>query len=185
MPIEPKTIDDLVIEDPYTHTLNNEQFLHCDFITDGARHLIFTTAQNFQYLFQATTCLGDGTFRVVPTYFYQLYTLHCEVGITEDNMRMVPVVYCLTTSKTKATYVAIFEKIKTLTLDLIGQELKPKNFITDFEIGAIDAAKRVFPETTMHGCLFHLAKNVFRRVQKYGLQSLYVRKDGIFSLLVR
>lgn len=63
-------------------------------------------------------------------------------------------------------------------------ELKPSYVITDFEIGAINAAKKYFPLAKMHGCFFHLCQSLWRRIQQLGLQSRYTNEPN-FALNVR
>uniref|UniRef100_T1J8L3 MULE transposase domain-containing protein n=1 Tax=Strigamia maritima TaxID=126957 RepID=T1J8L3_STRMM len=93
-------------------------------------------------------------------------------------------VYCLMEKKNKPSFKLVFEKIRDLVQDLTGVNLNPDYFISDFEIGAINAAREVFPNTAMHGCFFHLAKSVYRRVQHEHLQQKYA-VNAEFSLLVR
>lgn len=65
-----------------------------------------------------------------------------------------------------------------------GLPLSPGFIITDFELAAINALRRVFQASVLHGCFFHLSQNVFRRVQKTGIQTLYVN-DATFASSVR
>ena len=50
----------------------------------------------------------------------------------------------------------------------------PHSLITDFESSMVSGLNQIFPGTAQVGCLFHLAKNVFRRVQDIGLQQNYL-----------
>lgn len=61
---------------------------------------------------------------------------------------------------------------------------KPKHIISDFEIGAINAAKKVFPGAQMHGCFFHFCQTIWRHVQAVGLQIRY-NNDAMFALNIR
>lgn len=63
-------------------------------------------------------------------------------------------------------------------------DFKPDYIITDFEIGAINAATKYFPDAIMHGCFFHLCQSVWRHVQNVGLQKRYV-SDAQFALGIR
>lgn len=62
--------------------------------------------------------------------------------------------------------------------------LKPNHIITDFEIGAINAAKMVFSTTKMHGCFFHFCQSIWRKIQQIGLQARY-SEDSTFALNIR
>lgn len=66
---------------------------------DSERILIFATERNLSCLAQATTWFADGTFKVTPEQFYQLYTVHATV-----NGVVVPMVYGLLPNKSEATY---------------------------------------------------------------------------------
>jgi hypothetical protein len=78
----------------------------------------------------AKTWLVDGTYKVCPSPFYQLYTIH---GFLFG--RCYPLVYVLCKSKTKKSYLRIFSQLYFKNNDL------PNNIIFDFEVAAIEAAK--------------------------------------------
>ena len=56
--------------------------------------------------------------------------------------------------------------------------------MVDFGIGARNALLRVFPQTEIKGCFFHLSQCVYRKVQEAGLQQRY-QADADFSLTVK
>ena len=53
----------------------------------------------------------------------------------------------------------------------------PADINIDFEAGMIGALGQVYPLSSIHGCLFHLSKNVFKHVQQLGLQQMYLNDD--------
>ncbi|KAG4076846.1 hypothetical protein HA402_006556 [Bradysia odoriphaga] len=53
-------------------------------------------------------------------------------------------------------------------------DCNPKYIITDFETGAINAAKKYFPRAKFHACFFHLCQSVWRHIQHLGLQTRYM-----------
>lgn len=61
---------------------------------------------------------------------------------------------------------------------------KPPHIISDFEIGAINALKEIFPDAEFHGCFFHLCKNAWAKIQNVGLQARY-SNDAEFALNMR
>lgn len=63
-------------------------------------------------------------------------------------------------------------------------DFKPKYIISDFEIGAINAIVKFLPDSTVHGCFFHLCQSVWRHIQSVGLQERYV-SDAQFAVNVR
>ena len=70
--------------------------------------------------------LGDGTFAVVPTIFFQLYTIHARVGNNYP-----PCVYFLLPNKTQNTYVKMLEALNTLL-----PQANPQVILADFENAA-------------------------------------------------
>uniref|UniRef100_T1IS19 MULE transposase domain-containing protein n=1 Tax=Strigamia maritima TaxID=126957 RepID=T1IS19_STRMM len=181
-PKEPDSLNQLGFAalEPFCETLAGDRFLYGALTTAcGFKCLLFTTLGNLQHLSRATSILADGTFKVVPHLFTQLYTLHCSIT---NSSKVLPMVYCLMEKKNKPSYNLVFEKIRDLVQDLTGVNLNPDYFISDFVIGAINAAREVFPNTAMHGCFFHLAKSVYRRVQHEHLQQKYA-VNAEFSLL--
>lgn len=67
-----------------------------------------------------------------------------------------------------ATYTTILTKLKE-TEPL----LNPRIIMVDFEKAAMEAAKQIFPETSIKGCYFHFCQCIFRHVQAFGLQAEY------------
>ncbi len=90
--------------------------------------------------------LIDGTFKMCPPQFTQVYTIH---GMYMG--QVVPFVYCFLPSKKEKHYVQMFEAIRGAG--------DPAYIVCDFEIAAIKACKSVYNiSTSMYGCLFHLSR---------------------------
>lgn len=70
----------------------------------------------------------------------------------------------LMSRKNKEAYINLFKFIK----NEVCLSWYPKSITVDFEQASIDAIKRVFPLTNIHGCWFHHAQCVFRNIQKKG-----------------
>lgn len=87
--------------------------------------------------------------------------------------------YVLAPNKTKKTYQQVFNWVSKQV-----PEWKPMHIMSDFELGAINAAKEVFPEAKMHGCFVHFCQAIWRRVQLVGLQTKY-SNDPVFALNIR
>ena len=75
-PVEPQSLESLIIPEDMKKTLNGVDFLVKDSIVDNKRVLMFTTSANINYLAQSSIWIMDGTFKTVPTIFRQLYTIH-------------------------------------------------------------------------------------------------------------
>ena len=179
-PRAPQTLEDIE-EIPQKYAfIDHEKFLPKNMTTkSGTKILIFATTSSLQVLGIGSRWLGDGTLKVVPSMFTQLYTIHSFVERV-----WTPGVYSLLSSKQKETY----EELLGLAVELIQVELNktpsPNYVLSDFELSFMKAVKKVFPNTQIFGCLFHFGQVVWRRVQKYGLQSslsqaknVYLRSD--------
>ena len=81
------------------------------------RMLIFSTQQLLDALRQAGTVFSDGTFKMAPTPFKQIYILRAE----SDGV-YVTVAYILLTCKKEALYLKMFRQLKAMCpgLDISG-----------------------------------------------------------------
>ena len=108
--------------------------------------------------------LADGTFKVVPTVFFQLYSIHFNFGSGINPAAC----YCLLSNKTNESYGIVLHEIKRLV-----PLAAPKKILVDFERAAMTAFSEVFPEATITGCYFHLCQSVIRKVNEIGLKTDY------------
>ena len=141
----------------YQVTSAGERFLiHDSGIGDEKRILIFGSPDALQLLRESSHWFGDGTFKVCPRVFFQVYTLH---GLVQD--RIIPCIYALLPDKSEDTYRRFFEEVRN-TLDL---EHSPQDIMIDFE---------------MKGYFFHLYSKLWKRIQRSGLQQRYIN-DAEFT----
>lgn len=167
--------DGFDIPERYQVTHNDERFLAYDSgVDDVDRMLIYATQRNIDVLRSADHWFMDGTFKVVPQVFYQLYTVH---ALQAD--RVIPCVYALLPNKTGQTYRGLLRQLLE-----IDQGLRPNTVLTDYEIGAVAAIQEVFPQAVVQGCFYHLAQCVWRKVQDLGFAQAY-RDDEDYSVNVR
>ena len=138
------------------------------------RILLFGTDEGFRFLSNSQDWFLDGTFKSSPVQFMQLYTVH---GLT--NHRNIVGAYALLPNKRRTTYVEMLTEVQRLTHNAM-----PQSFMTDFESSMLSALNQTYPGILQVGCLFHSAKNVFRRVQDIGLQQNYLT-DPLFSGNIR
>lgn len=95
--------------DKLLFTISGNHF--CKYIKDGSeRILVFATSENLRYLQEAKYWIIDGTFKIVPTVFRQMYTIHADVG-SDSNPRVVPLVYALMSSKSEELYKRMFQEL--------------------------------------------------------------------------
>ncbi len=116
----------------------------------------------------------DGTFDKVPQIYFQLYSVHCKIGNAYP-----PFLYCLLPDKTEETYERMFELVKEL-----AGGTEPMKILLDYEKAAHNACARVFPNSELSGCFFHLRQAVIRKIQELGLKRRY-NEDLEFSELVK
>ena len=89
--------EEISIPEKFKITLKGQQFLLFDSgIGDVERLLKFGTTQMLALLRDSNSWFADGTFKVVPSQFFQLYTLHCE----KDGY-IIPCIYALMTNKSE------------------------------------------------------------------------------------
>ena len=56
--------------------------------------------------------------------------------------------------------------------------------MVDFEMAAINSIQKVFPESEIKGCFFHLSQNIYLKIEEYRLQMRY-QEDSEWSLQIR
>ncbi|KAM7309896.1 uncharacterized protein ISCGN_006879, partial [Ixodes scapularis] len=99
MPL-PSRLEDVVIPAQYASKIDGSRFLlHDSGVQDQDRFLIFCSPQMVDVLRTSKKWFADGTFKVAPELFYQVYSLHCEVGGS-----ILPAAYILLTRKDCGTY---------------------------------------------------------------------------------
>ena len=129
----------------------------------------------FNFSVSLLTGLEMGYLRTAQEFFFQVYTLH---ALAQD--RTMLCIYVLLPDKSEDTYRRFFEEVRN-TLDL---EHSPQDTMTDFKIAAINAAAATFEGTEMKGCFFYLCSNLWKRIQRSGLQQRYI-DDAEFANTLR
>ena len=140
------------------------------------RILIFGTEESKRVLELSENWQADGTFKVTPPIFAQVYSIHAS-----RHGDLVPAFYCLLPNKAQETYERLFRAVRQLI-----PNAHPTSFLVDFEMSAINAIRMVFDydDLTVSGCFFHLNENVRKHMQQIGLQRRY-QNDPEFALLLR
>ena len=114
--------------------------------------------------------LADGTFKKVPSIFFQLYSIHFEQSSGINPAAL----YCLLPNKTEATYTRLLDYVNRLL-----PQAQPRVILTDFEIAAMESFRRHYPNARMTGCYFHLSQSVLRKVSEIGMRPVYEADDAI------
>ena len=146
VPPEPTSLDALQIPEAYARTNKGEPFLlyNSGSVAENSRVIIFGTQCNVETLNTSNVWLADGTFKVAPKLFHQLYVIHRLKGGPGplENGHMLPSLFVLLPSKTEKIYRIMWNKIKVLCPTAC-----PTHIIVDFEKGSINAFKESFPHT--------------------------------------
>jgi len=132
--------------------------------TDDGRALIFASDEQLELLSASKNVYMDGTFKTVPSLYYQLYTIFVKV----DHYTF-PVFYSLTTKKSFLMYTAILSKLRD-----IAPSFAPLSVMADFEEASVSSFTHVFgAHVTVHGCWFHYSQAVMKYARKLGLAQAY------------
>ena len=107
-PPNPATREEIPeLPEQYQLTVNGEQFMTFDNgIGDHERMYIFASELGLQCLAESEHWYADGTFKVSPELFFQLYTIH-----GEQQGSIFPCAFGLLANKTEATYTRFFREV--------------------------------------------------------------------------
>lgn len=131
-------------------------FTHSLFFYQGEdRILIFASDEQVDILQDTDEFLFDGTFKVVPEIFYQLFIIH---GVFRDHV--IPLIYALLRRKNAETYEPLIDEILN-----IAPRWAPRAIMLDFEQSSIGAFQGAFPNVSLSGCYFHLRQSIHRKLQ--------------------
>ena len=117
---------------------------------------------------------GDGTYKICPIIYHQLYTIHIQVGTLS-----IPRLFALLPGKGELVYDKLYEALKNLRVNL-----QPATIIMDFEKGAINSITNAFQGITVTLCLFHFFQSLYRKLVELGFINQY-HNDGEFNLKIR
>ena len=119
----------------------------------------------------------DGTFRVCPRPFYQLYTVHCW-----HLSRCFPVFYMFLPGSSSRIYPKLCQFLET---KLLNAEI----FVMDMELAVRNAIIASFEHSKIIFCFFHFCQSHWRKIQSLGYTCDYgedielARKFRMFSAL--
>lgn len=142
---------------------------------DTDRILIFSSNYGLKALASATYIATDGTFKLSPSLWTQIITVH---GVYAG-FGSIPFVFGLLPNKKQETYLRFFNALKECI-----PGFSPTNCLSDFEVGLQNSVKIVFPNIEVHGCLFHLSQSVHRKICELGLKGRY-NTDKTFQLKIK
>lgn len=123
-----------VLPNGYQITNRGDRFLlHDSGVGDVNRIIVFATDDAIQLLGTSNHWFMDGTFKLCPEIFFQIYTVHALI-----NNKTFPCVFALLPNKTEATYNRLMIEILNAVRD-VGND--PDDILVDFERASINAVK--------------------------------------------
>jgi hypothetical protein len=124
---------DAAVRNSRYENLNDDEFYRgVAHAGESGSALVFASDAQLELLQSATQVYFDATFKVVPTIYYQLFTVF--VSFADSAF---PVVYTLMSRKTQALYVKVFEKINELV-----PQFAPTCAMADFEEASVSAFRQ-------------------------------------------
>jgi hypothetical protein len=141
-----------------------QDFLLADYSDDNCRILIFCSQWARHYMNTLKIFFGDGTFWICTKPFYQLYTIHGDLGSTEKYINILPLIYVLMSGKSQQVYKLVFCMIKSQL-----PAWKPHIFKCDFEDAAMNAMRNSFEDVSISGCYVHYRDAIWRKGKQLGL----------------
>ena len=148
MPSNPQRLEDLgEIPAEFKKTLSGENFFIYDTYEDDdndndTRVIVFATTENLRMLFRCSVWFVDGTFKISPSIFFQVFAILGALTQPDNKGGTqtigLPFVYALSESKEQIAYRKIFDAVleharrHELNLTL------PSTIMSDFEIGIIN-----------------------------------------------
>lgn len=151
-----------------------QNLLLADYREQKKRVIVFASEEIKKYFKLCKHFYIDGTFKICIKSFYQLYTIHADVGSNEDYVNVVPVAYALLPDKKESTYKLLFELIKSQI-----PEWEPAVMTMDFEVASIQAVKHIFPGVKILGCFYHFKKSLWRKAKELGVNKTQPGKDHV------
>ncbi|KAG0421398.1 hypothetical protein DMUE_6294, partial [Dictyocoela muelleri] len=154
--------DDIPIE--LKSTISGHKFLqHDSWVNDPERILIFANNEKISHLMNSKVWLADGTFKMSPREFNQIYIIHVKIF---DNY--YPILFAFLPNKSQNTYLRFFKVVEKL----INGKF-PEYMIMDFEISPMKAFEQTFKNTKIFNCFFHFSQIIWRHIQKNNLVNKY------------
>ena len=171
LPKDISTLHDLEIDGEWAQTTGDQQFLVHDSARDHHnRVIVFVSDEGLRYLATQHTWFMDGTLKIAPMLFDQLYIIRAKVGESA-----VTCAYSLMTGKSQALYEEMLQAISSRS-EQLGFSPDPVNIHMDFEQSVIQAVKSTFGDhVNVRGCFYHLTQSTWRKVQQLGLADQYHR----------
>lgn len=136
------------------------------------RILVFAHHNMKEIIAHSNRFFCDGTFKTCVRKFYQLFTIHVDIGSTKYHTNIIPTIYALLPNRTVATYETLFCLIKNQI-----PEWNPETITCDFEKPLIQALQHEFPNIKILGCYTHFKRYLWRKAETLSLTKSKLGKD--------
>lgn len=156
-----------------------QKFLLFDYKYRNNRIIAFASDMSRDIISREKHFFGDGTFKTCPRPFLQLYTLHADVGSSEKETKIMPVLYALLTNKKQSTYNLLFTLIKKSI-----PNWDPKKFTVDFEAAVMSTLEEKFPEASIKGCYYHFNRAIWKKAEQLKLSKNKITRKHVALLTV-
>lgn len=185
--------------------LNNDQpFLMVNQVLDNvpnapdARILGFSTPTDLRRLALADKIYLDGTFKVTPNPFYQLFTINSMATLDVNRSVLFPRVYFLLPNKSGNTY----QQAMQIVVDLIAQAhvdagtpdapIHWTHVSCDYESGLLQAIPTIRtnplgPPIVVDGCHFHYCSAIFKKATTgpFSMLADYSNPDNLLRIFLQ
>ena len=166
LPNPPRKEDVPVLPHEYQMIGTGEIFLLFDSgLGDINRMFMFATNDGTDMLASCSQWFGDGALKLCSQIFSQIYAIHALVS-----HEFLPCMFALFPSKAEIVYEQFFTTVCNAVRNNNGND--PDGFLVDFETAAINAIQNLSPQTDISSCFFHLSSNLWKHIQRAGLQEL-------------
>ena len=192
MPGQPKNFSDFQKKFPKSLQITNIEsddnerkkfLLFNDYVGTSKKEgyaVTFASDAGLEGLIRFPIWVIDGTFETAPKHprFKQILVI---VGVDAEQ-RSFPLVWSFLSHKTLRCYLegvllplrkALFEFIAQCDSDLGLNKMKAKVCVSDFTMGISHAINQVFPNFSVHGCVFEWKQLIELKVDKIGLAKIY------------
>ena len=142
---------------------------------DSLGNHFFATNKDLLKIIENREFFFDSTFLPVQKipFFHQLSTLSIRENLENDAVFSNPLIFILNKNKKTENYESILKYIKDLTCqtNALNQVFSPAILHVDFELSQKKAINKIFPDTEIFHCFFHLLQSLRRNLCKKGFQN--------------
>ena len=141
LPPMPATIDDVTLSGEWAKTIAGDPFY---LYGEDNIHLL-ATPENIRLLAEAEDLYMDGTFKIAPRLFHQVFTVHAF-----QHGRQFPLLYCLLPGQTRQVYSTCLS-ILVDAFDQLSLQPQVKRVVADFELAIHQAVAENFSGVSVKG----------------------------------